>query len=599
MTATILMAFDLNSWYLTYEHLIANTVIYSIASLALYFSFRCGVFNLSTAGVMSLGAYGTGILIVKSGWPTPVALLAGTVIGTVGGALVALPVIRLRGHFLAIATLGFAAVIQELAGSFTGLTGGSAGLLGITGTVGMPALLILLAIAVYAAFALRRHRVGRAWDAIRVDESAAAAAGVPVMQLKLLAFVVSTVLAALAGGLFAVANLVLVPQLFGFGLLTNLLVYTLLGGIANPLGPVAGASIISTMPSWLTAAGAYLDVVTGVLLILVVTYAPGGLVQLAGSTTRVVRGAAGRLRRRAPAPPSLATAAPGNAAAPSAEVVVPKPSAPPRKLMDADVEEAHLKIVDLAKHYGGVKSVDGVSLEIRPGETVALIGPNGAGKTTLLNCVSGLVRRTSGSVVVNGQRIDGWSPQRIAAEGRIRRTFQTPRVLPGMSVMANVLIGLHAEIAGGLGSALLRLPAGRRSEREARARAMTALEVVGLADVAGAIASDLPYGLQRRVELARALVANPSILLLDEPVAGLSTEEADALKEILRDVVRTTGCSVVFVDHNMPFVVDMADRIVVLNFGRLLTSGTAAEIQAHPQVIEAYLGGADHGVVPA
>lgn len=574
----------MTAWFQAYEHLIANTCVYAIAAMALYFTLRAGVFNLSTAGVMAIGAYGTGVLMVKHGWSIAPALVGGTCIGTVGGAVVALPVIRLRGHFLAIATLAFAAVVEILATTEGGLTGGPAGLVGITANISVWVLLVLVAIVVYVAFAVRRRRVGRAWDAVRVDEAAAAAAGVDVVRYKLLAFLMSTVLAALAGGLFALVNFVLVPNLFGFSLLTNVLVYTLLGGIGNPLGPVAGTAIVATMPTWLSAAGPYLDIVTGALLIIVVTYAPGGLVQLGSLVGRLAGG--GRRRRpmtSAPAPSPVV-----QAAASSARVA----ASAPRQT------DACLRIRDLAKHYGGVRSVDGVSFEVRAGETVALIGPNGAGKTTLLNCISGLVRPTRGTIELDGARIERWPAHAVAVRARIRRTFQTPRVLPGMTVTENVLLGLHADISGGVVAAATRWPGSRASERRAAEHVRRALEEVGLGGMGETVASDLAYGLQRRVELARALVAEPAILLLDEPVAGLSQTEADELRDILRDVARTSGCAVVFVDHNMPFVVGLAERIVVLHFGRLLATGTPAEIQANAEVVEAYLGDAATAVAP-
>jgi branched-chain amino acid transport system ATP-binding protein len=253
-------------------------------------------------------------------------------------------------------------------------------------------------------------------------------------------------------------------------------------------------------------------------------------------------------------------------------------------------KESVLKIRGLTKNFGGLRSLDNVALSIHPGEVVALIGPNGAGKTTLINCITGLLPADAGTVSLGAERIERWPAHQISARAGIRRTFQSPRVLPGLTVRENVLLGEHDQIAGGLAAAVLRLPGPRRTEREAVERAQLAIEIVGLERLSEAIASDLPYGFQRRAEVARALVARPRVLLLDEPAAGLSEAEAADLKSLLLRLAAERVCSVLVVDHNMPFVMGMVHRVVVLSFGQVIAEGTPDEVQRDERVIEAYFG---------
>jgi branched-chain amino acid transport system permease protein len=570
---------DLALWFQAYEHVFESAGVYAIASLGLYFSLRAGVFNLSAVGIMSVSAYTAGILALRLHAPWPAALIAGIFVSAVAGAIIAGPVIRLRGHFLAIATLAFGVVVQSVAMTSAGLTGGPSGLIGITADVSLPVMAVLVAAVLYVALAERGARIGRAWDAIRLDEAVAASVGIDVVRYKLGSFLLSTVAAGLAGGLYAFVNFVLVPTLFDFGLLTNLLVYVLLGGTGNPIGPVIAAAVVSTLPQWLAGIGQSVNIVIGLLLLVTATYAPGGLYELG-------TGAARRwLPKRLGGRPVLAPAVPG----PTPE----ERDGAMAELFALDrlgQEPVGLMIDGLSKAFGGLRSLNDVRMAVEPGEVVALIGPNGAGKTTLLNCLTGLTRPDTGSIRLGPDEIQRWPAHEISSRARIRRTFQTPRVLSGLSVQENVMLGEHSRIKGGLGSAVFRLPAARSSERCSAERVARALDIVGLRDVAGARATDLPYGYQRRVEVARALVAAPRVLLLDEPAAGLSEDEARDLKDLLLALSAQHACSILVVDHNMPFVMGMAHRIVVLSFGQVIAEGRPEEVQRDERVIEAYFG---------
>jgi branched-chain amino acid transport system ATP-binding protein len=247
-----------------------------------------------------------------------------------------------------------------------------------------------------------------------------------------------------------------------------------------------------------------------------------------------------------------------------------------------------LRVERLSRHFGGLRAVQDVSIEVPPGQVFGLIGPNGAGKTTLLNLLSGFLRPSTGTIEFAGQRVDGAQPERIAAMG-MRRTFQNVRLFGGLTVRENVVVGQHSHRRHGLLGRLVWAAAERREQAAVRERADALLDRVGLAAVADRRADGLAYGQRRRLEIARALAGAPRLLLLDEPVAGLGGAEVEEIDRLLRALV-AEGQTIVLIEHNVQFVMGLCDRIAVLNFGRKIAEGAPAAVAADPAVVEAYLG---------
>jgi branched-chain amino acid transport system ATP-binding protein len=248
-----------------------------------------------------------------------------------------------------------------------------------------------------------------------------------------------------------------------------------------------------------------------------------------------------------------------------------------------------LTIRDLTVDFGGVRAVNNVSLSLHTGELVGLIGPNGAGKTTVFNLITNAIKPTAGEILLTGNNILGKSPDKICRLG-ISRTFQNIRLFPQMTAYENVELGLHSSPRYSLAEAFVRLPHASQIEKNTHSRALELLEIVNLKEHANERASSLPYGLQRRLEIARAMATSPKLLLLDEPAAGMNEDECKALVKLIREIHTTMKYTTLMIEHHMAVVMDLCERIYVLNLGSLLTTGSPKEIQNDPRVIKAYLG---------
>ncbi len=382
----------------------------------------------------------------------------------------------------------------------------------------------------------------------------------------MLAFSASAALGGLGGILYASGSLYISPDVFSFYQSVSFFAMVLVGGRESIIGTALGAGLITFLPEVLRFLQAYTVAVYGLLVVVVVLFMPEGLY---GMLLRGIAALTQHLRQ---------SRIPAAAPPPAAALQLQRPVASSEPL---------LEIKDLTKHFGGVKAVNGISLTVCKGDVAVLIGPNGSGKTTVLNVLSGIYPATAGSVLYRGQNITNTPPTRINRLG-ISRTFQNIRLFPELTALENVAVGYYAKGSVGLLGTLLSRPRGYREEREAREKARETLAALGFfrLDVK---AKNLPYGQQRIVEIARAIVAAPDLLLLDEPAAGMNHEETAALSQILYRI-HALGLTMLLIEHDMSFVSSVATRAYVMDFGQKISEGPVQHVLSDPAVIKAYLG---------
>ncbi len=524
-----------------------------------------GLVSFGHAAFFGIGAYVVGIGFEQFGIPPLAGLGLAALAGAGAGALIGGITLRLRGHYFALAMLAYPLALLNVM-NWLGFQevvlpiGQRSSLLnlhwqdprGQTFTT-----LLFMAAALVIAWLVERAPMGLALVAIREDEHAAEAAGINARSVKLQALTISGAIAAVAGGLYAVLLVVVTPGgVFGLEVSAQALVLTMFGGGATLWGPVIGAAVLIPLATLLNGVfGSILPglqgLILGVAIVVVTLGAPEGLFWLAQD-----------LLRRKPKPilrPALdAVAMPGRVAGPG----------------------PLLAIEGLSKRFGGLQAIADVSLTIEPGELVGIIGPNGAGKTTLFNLLSGFARPDAGEVRFGGRVVTGLEPYQICRFG-MGRTFQTPRAFARLCVLDNV-------VAGALGVSA--------NEAEAVRRGWSALDRTGLADRAGAQAGSLVMRDLRLMEIARALAADPALILLDEPLAGLGGPEIGELLRVLQDV-NASGVAICIIDHTIHAMTGLVERFVVLDRGARISAGAPHHVMQDPIVIEAYLGRRHH--VPA
>ncbi|HEX2700282.1 MAG TPA: ATP-binding cassette domain-containing protein [Acidimicrobiales bacterium] len=510
--------------------------------------------------------------------------------------------------------------------------------------------LAAVGLAVVIVVRLAHSRVGRAWSAIREDEDAAEAMGVHTFTMKLWAFAMGSSIGGLAGWIFASKVGFINPDNFPFFFSVIILAAVVLGGMGSIPGVIAGAFAIGALPEYLrdAAAGEWLtdrlntltggDVRTiteyrvllfGAALVAMMVFRPQGLLPSRRRAAELAEAAPDQAL--ATIPEAVAVGGSGQAGAPVAgaepgagpAVVVSDPAAgaavggadpaagpspatapdpaegapgavelPAAVAADAvAADDVVLDLRDLTMRFGGVVALSEVSLAVDRGQIFGIIGPNGAGKTTLFNCITGVFHPTSGDIVLNGRSIVGRKPHLITEAG-IARTFQNIRLFPELSALENVLVGVDARHATSVPGAVLGLPRHRREERDGRREAERLLAYVGIRGRAGDAARNLSYGDQRRLEIARAIATGPSILLLDEPAAGMNPTEKRSLIGLIRQI-RESGLTVMLIEHDMGLVMNVCDRVAVLDFGQKIADGPPAAVRADERVIGAYLGVAD------
>ena len=541
-----------------------------VAGLNLVVGFA-GQIAIGWVALLTVGAYTTAVLTagtVTSEWNPYLALAASGLGGAVFGGIVGLPALRLRNFYFAITTLGFATIVTQVALAWKSVTGGGIGTPGPVfpwpfdpGWGFYYFCFGLAALATWMTANLAGSRFGRALVAIRDAEVAAEASGIARPRWLMTIFLFSGALAGVAGGLFSSLQSYITPDAFTFDLSILFFIAILIGGRGSILGPLLGTIILTVLPELAAPLVAWSTFLYAALLLVIVLAVPGGIADLLD------------YRNRRPLKQH--------------REIAPRPELLPQ-LLGEHRDSAAIVLSDIALNFGGVRAIDGLSLEIRSGEVHGLIGPNGSGKTTALNVISGYYAPSSGQVTFNGIGLPFKAPHTRAGYG-IARTFQTPRLIGGASVIENVMIGGTNDGEGSFVESLLGLPRYRRDEAHIKAAAMRALETVGLDQLAAVRADRLQHSELRFMEIARALMLRPTFLMLDEPAAGLSAEEIRRLGALIKAISRV-GTGVLLVEHHADLIFDICDRVTVLNLGKVLAAGTPAEIREHREVVIAYLG---------
>ncbi len=520
----------------------------------------CGQINLAQAAFFGFGAYAVGIGTTDYHLSYWLCLLIGCFAALAAGAFLGMSTLRLGGHYLAMVTISFQQIVTLVMINAIWLSHGPDGV----SNIGRPELfrtqqgylafcVAMLAIVGYLVWHLPDTKIGRAMRAVRDNELAAGVNGIDVFRTKVYSFAICAGLGGLAGGLFAGGFAYVSPDQFSFAESIVFLTMSLLGGVASPIGSAIGTGLLILIPEWLrflkSIPGLYLAIY-GLFVILIIRFMPDGI-------WGFVSAAIDRLRGKVKAQPAVSAL----------------------KLMPATVGgDIVLEVTGLSKYFGGLKAVDDVDIQVRRGGVHALIGPNGSGKTTTLNVLSGLYKATSGTVLLDGTDITNMPPHQRTAAG-LGRTFQNIRLFRSMTALENVEIGAERP-----GNTLIKGGDAALTER-----AMEALTFVGLGGRANELITSFSYGHQRLIEIARALAANPTLLLLDEPAAGLNSTEKLELHELLKRIA-AQGLTILIIDHDMTLVSEAAQHITVLNFGRRIADGESMAVLRHPDVVSAYLG---------
>ncbi len=534
-----------------------------------------GLTSFGQAAFVGIGAYTTAWLTLNTGMSPWITLFIGMALTAGSALIIGLITLRMSGHYLPLATIAWGLSLYYTMGNLDAL-GKYDGLLGIKSLsigdfdIGQGRSFFVLTWFILLAFVaallhLLDSRAGRAMRSLKNGSQMAEAMGINTFRYKVTMFVLAALFASVAGWLLAHFQRTVNPSAFGLKMGIEYLFMAVIGGVGHVWGAIVGAGLIRVLedqlqvllPKLIGTSGSYEVIVFGVALVVVLNYLPDGLWSVVG-------------KRKAPKPRTVDWQ---NAAA------LPERAKPATGELVLDVRKARMQ-------FGGLVAVNDISFQIHAGQIVGLIGPNGAGKSTTFNLITGVLPATAGEVQFQGGNVIG-KPSRAIAQLGMARTFQHVKMIPDMTVLENVALGAHTRGSKGVLPAMLRT--NRAEERQLFREAQRQLERIGMGEYLHEQAGNLAMGPQRLMEIARALCADPTLLLLDEPAAGLRHKEKQALAGVLRQL-KAEGMSILLVEHDMDLVMQICDHLVVMEFGTLLTQGPPEQVQQDPKVRAAYLG---------
>jgi branched-chain amino acid transport system permease protein len=576
----------LAAWALPYGlgsytiHVVNIALIYALLAIGMGLAMGVsGQINLAQVAFFGVGAYTVAILTTHYGHGFWVSALLAVMATVVIGLFVGIPALRMQSHYLGIVTLGLAlGFINWITNA--DITGGADGISGIP----VPTLpgvdlsseylfyyveLVVFGLALLFGLFVVHTSLGRRLRAMRDDALAAGAMGAEIPFLCMTAFLLASLYGGLAGVLYSGLIRYVAPETFSIGNMFILLAMVIIGGRRSLVGCVVGAIGLTMVREWLSDFSTYAQLGYGAVVVLMVVFAPTGLAGVPERLRALYERRRGQRSSRAELRPFT-----------------------PYAVEDRSAQNGVLLSVEgVSKQFRGLRALDEVTLAVDQGEIRGVVGPNGSGKTTLFNVISGFYRASAGTVSFAGSDTTAARPYTLSLAG-LARTFQNLRLFGQLTVRENILVALDRTRAHTIWQYAVWQPGVLARERRLRAQAVEILERYGLADFAEADPSSLPYGIQRRIEIARAMAARPRLLLLDEPAAGLNGEEVQQLIRIVRSI-RDSGTTVILIEHNMGLVMSLCEKVTVLSGGKVIAEGTPQEVVSAPEVIEAYLGDSD------
>ena len=577
----------LNGYWQRILNLIAINAILAL-SLNLIYGIT-GMFSLGHAGFMAIGAYVSALLVLtpaqkNSMWilediypwllnvnaPFIISIIIAGIVAAIFGLLVALPVLRLGGDYLGIATLGFAEIIRILITNTARLTNGSLGLKGIPAHTTLFMSWGCLGVVLICMVCMLRSNFGGVLRAVRDDEVAAKMMGINTFKIKVLAFTLGCFGGGLGGALMGNLITTIDPRMFMITQTYNILMIIVVGGLGSVTGSIIGSALVTTMLEWLrfvenpiTIGSINIPGIPGMrmvifslLLIVVIIFRREGIMGMREFSWNIFF-----------------------------------PKSKSKSKTETKISDTVLEVENLKLRFGGLNAIDNLNFKISHGQIMGLIGPNGAGKTSAFNVISGFYKPTEGKIKFLGKSIGGLNPDEVCREG-MSRTFQNIRLFGHETVLQNVMIGSRVRQKYQWWQTLMPFIFTDviREDEEVKTRALDLLSQLGLEEFAEEKASSLPYGAQRRLEIARALATRPKFLLLDEPAAGMNPQESEELMKFIRRLRDEFDLTILLIEHDMKVVMNVCDYIQVLDQGVHIAQGTPDEIKANPRVIEAYLG---------